>query len=123
MCVSCWARGDETIFFLDLLFLDYRRCFVALCTILLYTREICPGFPFRDDYRNSLISHPSGAPNNEKTSITHTRKDPRGSREGAQCCAAAFPHCSALYIRSLPPLPPLLRGDFLRRHFRPEIQM
>lgn len=41
MCVLSEARGDETIFFSDLLFLDYRRRFGTLrIHIYVYTYYI-----------------------------------------------------------------------------------
>jgi len=95
MCTLLGARGDETIFFSDLLFSDYL-----------------PPLPFRDDYRDSLTPQ-----DNEKTrTLTHTHE----TRGRVQC--AQFPYTAVPCIRLLPP-PPLLRGGFSRRHFQPEIQM
>lgn len=98
VCVLYEARGDETIFFSDLLFSDYRRRFgIALYTCIYYTRGICLCSLFATIIATrSPASHPSVTTLiTKKPGFTHTGgRSKRPVREGAAVC----PYCDALYI-------------------------
>jgi len=97
-------------------FSSQTYCFRII--VVVSARDLSP-LPFRDDYRNSLTSHPSGAQDNEKTRI-HTDTHTHETTHAGGCSVRS--RTAVLCIRLLPP-PPLLRGGFSGRHFRPEIQM
>jgi hypothetical protein len=97
MLCEARGRGDETIFFSDLLFSDYRRRFgivlfiyiyILLIVYIMYARD--PSLlPFRDDYRNSLTSHPSGSTNNEKTRV-HMHTSAHETTRAGGCSSAVL---------------------------------